>query len=158
MLCRLRSEVRKRNGSGREQRNHSVLCCCRDSAGALHQGARFPSFLVTVPVNGERGVAAKKNTSMVTKWTKWWKKTQFDGNFSVISSNPRPLFLRCSCTVQHSQLTLLRCVRRFYANLLTPVTRQWHLRSKTEALEGLQQFVAFTVNFCQIKRKSMLRV
>ena len=58
MLYRLRSEVRKRNGSGREQcKTICAVLLQRDSAGALHQGARFPAFLVTHPVNGERGVA-----------------------------------------------------------------------------------------------------
>ena len=58
--------------------------------------------------------------------------------------------------MQHSQLTLLRRVGRFLTVLLAPRTRQSHLHLQMEALEGLQQFVAFTVNFGQPKKVKML--
>ena len=42
----------------------------------------------------EEGVAApKKKTDGDGQDSNGWKKTQFDGNFSVISSNQRPLLL-----------------------------------------------------------------
>ena len=65
-------------------------------------------------------------------------KEQFDGNFSSNYSNPRPFILRCSCTVQQSQRTLLRSVGRFSAGLLAPRTLWSHLYLQMDELEGLQ--------------------
>ena len=70
----------------------------------------------------------------------------------------RPFFWRCSCAVQHSQLTLSRPVFRFPASLLAPGTSQSHLHRQMEELEGLHLLSVcfFTVNFCQPKKVKML--
>ena len=64
--------------------------------------------------------------------------------------------VQCPCTVQHGRLPIRRYVGRFSAGLLAHVTTLSHPHLKMEALEGLQQFVAITVNFGQSQKVKML--
>ena len=83
---------------------------------------------------------------LVGKVEMMWLKTQFDGNFWSISSNRGPFFSWCSCTVQHSQLTVVTVVSRFKVHLLVPGTRWVPQHLEIKALEGMQLW-CITVNF-----------
>ena len=83
------------------------------------------------------------------------EKVLFDGNFSSIYSNPGPLFWRCSCTVQHSQLTVLKVGVRVQACLIAPRT-QWLLKIKRwRGCNFLSSLI--TVKFCQLRKRQNVR-
>ena len=120
--------------------HYSVLQ--RDSADE----AQFPAFLGTVRVRGamgkRRGHQSKTQIFLTSDAMKRFDEyimlrlSLFHGDFWAIYSNQRPLFLQRSCTVQHSQLTVLTSTGRLYTGLVARRTRRSHLHRQMEELEG----------------------